>query len=133
MIKQPIVCEIAYKTWCINEYGMDTMFLLEGENFSLLIDTGTGVFDLKSLVESLTSKRLIVALTHGHVDHAGGMRQFETIYLHQDDEQKALKVSVEDRKSYTNIMMNMCPGVYEIDEESVINFKNNPEIRYLRD
>lgn len=30
-IRQPIVSEIAYRTWCIDEYGMDAMFLLEGD------------------------------------------------------------------------------------------------------
>ena len=40
-ITTPIVSMIAYKTWCINEYGMDAMFLLEGEEKALLIDTGT--------------------------------------------------------------------------------------------
>lgn len=72
-IRQPIVSEIAYRTWCIDEYGMDAMFLLEGDEKALLIDTGTGVFDIPELVRQLTNKPVMVALTHGHIDHAGGM------------------------------------------------------------
>ena len=44
-IQTPIVTMIAKGTWCINEYGMDAMFLLEGAHKALLIDTGTGTFD----------------------------------------------------------------------------------------
>ena len=68
-ISRPIVSEIAWRTWCIDEFGMDALFLLEGSEKALLIDTGTGLFDIPALVAELTDKPLIVALTHGHVDH----------------------------------------------------------------
>ena len=76
-IKQPIVASIAHRTWCIDEYGMTAMYLLEGDEFALLIDTGLGLFDLTALVRQYTDKPLLVALTHGHVDHAGGIGQLE--------------------------------------------------------
>ena len=53
-IQTPIVTMIAKGTWCINEYGMDAMFLLEGAHKALLIDTGTGTFDVAALVRSIT-------------------------------------------------------------------------------
>lgn len=39
-IKSPFVFEIAYRTWCIDEFGLDNLFLLEDRDKTLLIDTG---------------------------------------------------------------------------------------------
>lgn len=60
-------------------------YLVEGEKQAALIDTGMGVGDLKAFVETLTDKPIIVILTHGHVDHAGGAAAFENVYLHEKD------------------------------------------------
>lgn len=39
-IKASFVCEIAPKTYAINEYGLAAMYLLVGEKKAMLIDTG---------------------------------------------------------------------------------------------
>ena len=57
------------------------MYLLEGSERALLVDTGAGVGDLKFLVESLTDKPVTVIVTHGHVDHAMGAGVFEDIRI----------------------------------------------------
>lgn len=119
-IRMPIISEIAYRTWCIDEFGMDAMFLLEGDEKALLIDTGTGVFDLPSVIQSLTDKPLLITLTHGHVDHAGGMNQFEEIYLHEDDMDMAKSITVESRKNYANMILSMSEGIYDLTEENVV-------------
>src|SRR5690554_1316757 len=59
-----------------------TMYLLEGSEMALLIDTGTGQEDLSEFVARLTGKPLLVALTHGHGDHSGGSGYFPEVYLH---------------------------------------------------
>jgi len=56
----------------IMESGLDAMYLMCGKERSILIDTGVGTGDLKSLVEKLTHTKLDVYLTHGHRDHFGG-------------------------------------------------------------
>ena len=49
------------KTWIIQFMnGSQYMFLLEGEEKALLIDTGWGAGNLKAFVEKLTDKPLIV-------------------------------------------------------------------------
>lgn len=61
-------------------------YLLVGEDKALLIDTGYGFYDLKSVVRSLTQKPLIIVNTHGHCDHTGGNAQFDEIcYIHEAD------------------------------------------------
>jgi glyoxylase-like metal-dependent hydrolase (beta-lactamase superfamily II) len=51
-------------------------YLIEGERRALLIDTGTGIGDMRAEVETLTNLPVSVALTHTHWDHIGGASQF---------------------------------------------------------
>lgn len=111
-IQYPIVAEIAYKTWCINEFGMDAMFLLEGDENALLIDTGTGTFSLTELLSTLTDKPVIVVLTHGHIDHAGGIKQFDTVYLHESDFEMAKTIAVHERQQYADMLIQMSQGIF---------------------
>lgn len=60
-------------------------FLVQGSEKAMLIDTLTGVGSLKALCRELTDLPLIVANTHGHVDHIGGNAEFERCYLHPLD------------------------------------------------
>ncbi len=61
----------------ISEY----MYLVEGSERALLIDSGCGAGDIRSFVESLTPLPLSVVLTHGHYDHAGGAGRFEEVWI----------------------------------------------------
>lgn len=69
------------------------MYLVEGADRALLIDTGVGIVGLKELVSELTDKPLTVVLTHGHVDHAMGAGAFEEVHISPLDE----KVYAEHR------------------------------------
>lgn len=104
-----IIEQIAEKTWCINEFFLDAIFVIEGEEKTLVLDTGTGVGDLKSVIERITSKPYIVALTHGHVDHAGGVRQFDEIYVHPDDYDMTTTLSVDARRGYAQALAGRMP------------------------
>jgi glyoxylase-like metal-dependent hydrolase (beta-lactamase superfamily II) len=57
-------------------------FLLVGGDAALLIDTGTGVGNIRKEVEKLTDLPIIVANTHSDFDHIGGNKQFERAYVH---------------------------------------------------
>ena len=60
-------------------------YLVEGTDKAVLIDTGCGIGDLKAYVASLTGKPITVLLTHGHLDHAPGAAQFDTVYMNLED------------------------------------------------
>lgn len=69
------------KTWIISFMnGTEYMFLLEGEEKALLIDTGYGVGNLRAFVEKLTEKPILVTNTHYHPDHAAGNGEYDLIF-----------------------------------------------------
>ena len=127
MMKMPPVVEVAYETYLINEYGMDTMFLLVGTEKALLIDTGTGVFDLPLLVKSITDKPVQVVLTHGHPDHAGGIGWFDEVYAHPDDFDMALGLSYESRRGYADAMLKVNPAA-PITVDDTVRFEKQPKM-----
>lgn len=77
------------------------LFLAEGTQRALLIDTGSGFVGLKETVARLTRKPLTVILTHMHPDHAGGAADFDRIYVHPADIPAFREQSVECRMDYT--------------------------------
>jgi glyoxylase-like metal-dependent hydrolase (beta-lactamase superfamily II) len=135
-ITRPMIVEIAPNTFFINEFGMNAMYLLVGKTRALLIDTGTGFCDLKGIVEKLTDLPFDVALTHGHPDHAGGIGQFDVVYIHPQDVEMATRIPYEQRVEYGEIMRNMNIGyknVWGYTREDVSQYTKQPEIKDLSD
>lgn len=89
MEPNPVQIFGSYMSWKFSEDthvisfmgGSQFMYLLEGEEYALLIDTGWGAGNLRAFVEKLTSKPVIVANTHGHLDHSGGNGEWESVIL----------------------------------------------------
>jgi glyoxylase-like metal-dependent hydrolase (beta-lactamase superfamily II) len=67
--------------WTIDEGGVRS-FLIEGAEKALLVDTGFGKGDIKSLAEGLTQKPIILVNTHTDGDHIGCNKSFDKAYLH---------------------------------------------------
>jgi len=135
-ITRPMIVEIAPNTYFINEFGMNAMYLLVGQTRALLIDTGTGFCDLKGIVEKITDLPYDVALTHGHPDHAGGIGQFDVVYIQQNDVEMATHIPYEQRVEYGEIMRNMNIGyknVWGYIKEDVTNYTKQPEIKDIHD
>jgi|YelNatPaOPRAMG01_1025707.scaffolds.fasta_scaffold16998_4 hydroxyacylglutathione hydrolase len=77
--------KVAEGVWRIDDHGSDNMYLVEGRDKALLIDTGLGVARLSAFVKTLTAKPVIVVNTHGHPDHSGGNFEFKAVYAHPAD------------------------------------------------
>lgn len=71
--------------WRINDPKNDAMYLIEGEERALLIDTGMSDEPLLPVLKTLTDKRIDLALTHAHIDHMYRCAEFSTVYLHEND------------------------------------------------
>lgn len=79
----------------------EIMYLIEGKDKAALIDTCLGVGHLKKTVEALTDRPVTVLLTHGHLDHAMGAPEFETVYMnHADREVYEAMAPLEERNNY---------------------------------
>lgn len=82
---------IAPKTWLIETKSPDTpwgcdCYLLEGEEYAILIDSGMSRRNLKVYLDELKLVHhpiLGVINTHSHFDHTGGNAYFGHAYMHQ--------------------------------------------------
>lgn len=75
--------QIAPGTWQIMSDG-DYMYLVEGDNEALLIDSGYGAGNIREYAQSLTKKPLrYVANTHLHFDHTANDGYFDKAYMSQ--------------------------------------------------
>ena len=61
------------------------VYLVQGTHEAVLLDTGFGIGDLRGFVEQNVTTPYRVWLSHGHLDHAGGSAQFETVWLSPAD------------------------------------------------
>ncbi len=86
---------------CIRSRTGELMYLLTGAEKAVLVDSCAGVGHLKEYVEGLTDLPVTLLLTHGHVDHAMGAPDFETVYLNEKDISIYQKqCTLDERKGY---------------------------------
>lgn len=57
-------------------------YLVLGRDRALLVDTGTGVGDIRAVVEAITPLPVTLLNSHAHWDHVGGNWRFEEIWIH---------------------------------------------------
>jgi glyoxylase-like metal-dependent hydrolase (beta-lactamase superfamily II) len=78
---------------------LSTAYLVEGTREAVLIDACAGQEGLKAAVERLVgAKRVVVALTHGHLDHSAGMKYFSEVRLHPSDAELVPKDAAAARR-----------------------------------
>ena len=93
------------KTWMIEdqlgENSLTRFFLLAGENRALMIDAGMNTKNAKEIGEGLLKeaglfeqliseeKPLMIAITHGHGDHMGGLEAFSDVWMSETDYRQA--------------------------------------------
>ncbi len=83
-------------------------YLVLGDERAMLIDTGLGCGDLSAYVRTLTDLPVTVFLTHGHLDHAGGLVGFSDVWLHPADRAMLENDSLDARYDYT--ASSLAPG-----------------------
>lgn len=108
------VKKLAEGTYYMGEFGkfgFVRMYLLIGEEKTLLIDSGYGKIDLKKIVSRLTNKPVILVLTHGHIDHISGSSafpaylfplDFEVYQKHSDPE--FIRPFLKETKASKNVL-----------------------------
>lgn len=136
--KKPVVSEIAYRTFAINEYGMATCFILWGDSRGVLIDTGCGMYNIKEVADELCPVPYDVLITHGHGDHIGSFDRFEQVYLHPADWDTLSMDHFEENqarlKGYPDMMAAFGSfDAYEITREQIRYPESLPQLLPLED
>ncbi len=115
------------KITIIRSISGELMYLVEGEEKAILVDTYVGLGSIKEFVESLTSKPYEVILTHGHVDHAMGAPEFDKVYMNRKDiDLYKAQCSLEERKGYIGALLGEKSNDISDDEYVV----SNPDYKF---
>lgn len=128
--------KIEEDTFSISEYKHweeTHCYLLCGTKSALLIDTGLGVANIKSVVDELTSLPVQVVTTHAHWDHIGGHKYFENMAVHESEKEWLCgKFPIPLQVVKRNLSCEICdfPKEFEIDKYEI--FSGNPT-RVLHD
>lgn len=123
------------QTYIISEYKHweeTHAYLLNGSDYSLLIDTGLGIKNIYDEVIKLTDKPVIAVATHIHWDHIGGHKYFPNFYVHEDEIDwltGGFPLTMEQIKGY---VVERCelPEDFNVDE---YEFFQGNATRILRD
>lgn len=123
------------QTYTISEYKHweeTHAYLLNGNDYSLLIDTGLGIKNIHEEVIKLTDKPVIAVATHIHWDHIGGHRHFPNFYAHEDEINwltGGFPLTIEQIKGY---VVERCELPDDFDIDAYEFFQGSPT-RILRD
>ncbi len=82
-----------------NQFEEALSFLVIGSARAALIDTGTGIGNIRDVVEALTSLPVMVVLTHEHYDHVAGAWLFEDIVLYDNEDARKVLQAGRDNAS----------------------------------
>jgi len=74
-------------------------YLVEGERYVAVIDSGLGVGDFRGLAASLSDREPLMLLTHAHWDHIGAAWQFPKVFVHPSE-------AYAVRRGFPNAMMS---------------------------
>ena len=115
------------------------VWLVEGRDAALLIDSGMGLVPLKPLLAALTEKPVLCLSTHCHFDHAGGAHEFAERLSHPAEagllaEPSRAGVMIErfvaadtarfpDRRAFDHeaYTIRPCPPTRAVDEGDVVD------------
>ena len=61
----------------VHDYFRANVFVIEGRDRDLVVDTGMGIVPLRPALALTPGKPVIAVATHIHLDHVGGLHEFE--------------------------------------------------------
>ena len=117
------VKDLDNSTFRIEGQGAVGMYLIVGSEKAALIDTGLGTHNIAEFVKTLTDKPVEVLLTHGHLDHAGGMYYFDEVHLSHKDIPVLKGNTKQDRLAYMTLLRDFM-GKTDWEEEDVCEVRD---------
>lgn len=123
----------------IDEFDCASVFVIVGQKRALVLDTGTGIGDLRWVIENrITDKPYDVVITHRHGDHIGGAGFFDQVWVHAADRDWGSDFDefsgLEFRRSYAAIIRKREDKSYAYEEERDITaWEKGPVKKELKD
>ena len=117
--------EIDVQTYAISEYRhweQTHCYLLCGQQKAVLIDTGLGISNIRTVVASLTKLPVTVVATHVHWDHIGGHRYFDDVAVHEAEKDwisVRFPLSLQEVKQQLTKEPCDFPGSFDLDRYQV--------------
>ena len=124
------------QTFAISEYKHPEetqCYLLCGRRAAVLIDSGSGVSDVRRVVDDLTALPVEVLTTHVHWDHIGGHGSFDSIAVHEAEASwisGGFPLSLQEVKN--QLTKKPCAFPREFDVDAYQIFQGKPQ-RILHD
>jgi glyoxylase-like metal-dependent hydrolase (beta-lactamase superfamily II) len=103
---------LAPHLWAIDDNKIDIMYVITGAERAMLLDTGMGIGDLAAEAQAITSLPLIVANTHGHIDHITGNGQFPQVHIAAEDMDAATEPWTDSDRA--NILKHFFSGDHAV-------------------
>lgn len=130
--------EIEQGIYEIDEFDCVSIFVIVGTKRALVIDTGTGIGDLRWVIENkITNKPYDVVISHGHGDHNGGAGFFDEVWVHEADwdwNVAGVSPTLEFRRDYASIIQTREGKHYDYDLVTDIRpWEKEPEKKKLAD
>lgn len=118
-------------TFAISEYHHweePHCYLVCGRERAVLIDTGLGVSNIKTIVDTLTSLPILVLTTHAHWDHIGGHRYFPSIAVHEMEKDWLTTFPLPLSVVKQNLLAHSCVFPDDFDLESYHLFQGEAQM-----
>ncbi len=96
--------EGTYAIYEPNQFEEAICFLVLGEERAILIDTGTGIGNLKEVVDELTKLPVTVVLTHEHYDHVAAAYRWNEIVMYDNADALEVLKAGRDNASLQNYL-----------------------------
>lgn len=122
----------------IDEFDCGSIFVVVGDERALVLDTGTGIGDLRWVIENrITDKPYDVVITHNHGDHIGGAGFFDTVWVHAKDmdwDNGKVVPKLDFRKRYARLISRREGKhyIYDVDRD-IVEWEKTPEKKELKD
>lgn len=121
----------------IDEFDCVSIFVIVGEKRALVLDSGTGIGDLRWVIENrITNKPYDVILTHNHADHIGGAGFFDEVWIHEKDSDWTdlpVPPTLEGRRGYAELIRNRENKHYAYTDEDIVEWPKKPTKKFLAD
>lgn len=83
-VKKMSAIKLEENFYCIDDPGSRQFFFI-GKDKVILVDTGFGKSEITPIIREVSNLPIEVVLTHGHVDHIGGLKEFGACYAGEKD------------------------------------------------